>query len=85
MAAALLPEGQRVNVSWRYPGALKSIVVDAGQDGTVRGMISPTQLGALAEDNAALFGDVGELQVVTTVEVILLIGNNTGGTTRSSE
>ena len=68
MAAALLPEGQRVNVSWRYPGALKSIVVDAGQDGTVRGMISPTQLGALAEDNAALFGDVGELQVVTTAE-----------------
>ena len=68
MAAALLPEDQRVNVSWRYPGALNSIVVDAGQDGTVRGMISPPQLGALAEDNAALFGDVGELQVVTTAE-----------------
>ena len=68
MAAALLPADQRVNVSWRYPGALKAIVVDAGQDGTVRGMISPPQLGALAEDNAALFGDVGELQVVTTAE-----------------
>ena len=68
MAAALLPEDQRVNVSWRYPGALKAIVVDAGQNGTVRGMISPPQLGAMAEDNAALFGDVGELQVVTTAE-----------------
>lgn len=77
MAAALLPENQRMNVSWRYPGALKAIVVDAGQDGSVRGMISPSQLGALAENNAALFGDVGELQVVTTVDGKIL---NSGST-----
>ena len=77
MAAALLPENQRVNMSWRYPGALKAIVVDAGQDGTIRGMISPPQLGELAEDNTALFGDVGELQVVTTADGQILNSGTT--------
>ena len=66
MAASLLPTKQKINISWRYKGALKAIVVDAGQDGSVRGMISPAQLTNLAKDNTSLFGDVGELQVVTS-------------------
>ena len=66
MAASLLPPNQKINISWRYKGALKAIVVDAGHDGSVRGMISPAQLTNLAKDNTSLFGDVGELQVVTS-------------------
>lgn len=66
MAASLLPSNQKINISWRYKGALKAIVVDAGHDGSVRGMISPAQLTNLAKDNTSLFGDVGELQVVTS-------------------
>ena len=66
MAASLLSLNQKINISWRYRGALKAIVVDAGHDGSVRGMISPVQLTNLAKDNTSLFGDVGELQVVTS-------------------
>ena len=66
MVASLLPPNQKINISWRYKGALKAIVVDAGHDGSVRGMISPAQLTNLAKDNTSLFGDVGELQVVTS-------------------
>ncbi len=77
MAAALLPEGQRLNVSWRYPGALTSMVVDAGQDGSVRGMVSPVHLGDVAEDNQSLYGEVGELQVVTTRERTVLNSGTT--------
>ena len=65
LAAALLPEGQRLNASWRYNGALKTIVVDAGQNGTVRSLISPQQLSD-AGAGEALFGEVGELQVIAS-------------------
>ena len=66
LAAAVLPEGQRLNACWKYKGILRTIVADAGQDGTVRGFISPSQLN-LTEDNPdALYGDIGDLQVVTS-------------------
>ncbi|NLX26431.1 MAG: Hsp33 family molecular chaperone HslO [Lentisphaerae bacterium] len=66
LAAALLPEERRLNLSWKYRGALKTIVVDAGQDGTVRGLISPPQLSDPTDVNDALYGEVGELQVIVT-------------------
>ncbi len=66
LAAALLPEGQRLNACWRYRGALKTIVVDAGQDGTVRGLVSPNQLGVFDDAHDGLYGEVGELQVVVS-------------------
>ncbi|MDK2857907.1 MAG: molecular chaperone Hsp33 [Verrucomicrobiota bacterium] len=66
MRAATLPAGQRMNVCWKYQGILRTVIVDAGQDGTVRGLISPVQLN-LTEDNPdALYGDLGDLQVVTS-------------------
>lgn len=65
MAASLLADRQRINISWRYPGLLKSIVVDAGQDGSVRGMISPQHLEQ-ASENEALYGDIGDIRVVTS-------------------
>ena len=66
LAAAVLPEGYRLNACWKYKGILRTIVVDAGQDGTVRGFISPSHLN-LTEDNPdVLYGDIGDLQVVTS-------------------
>ena len=65
LSAAILPDRHRLNVCWKYKGALRTIVVDAGQDGTVRGFISPAQLG-LAEDMTGLYGDVGDVQMVTS-------------------
>jgi len=65
LSAAILPDDQRINVCWKYQGALRTIVVDAGQDCTVRGFISPAQLGG-AEDLDALYGNLGDLQVVTS-------------------
>ena len=64
MAAALLPKEQRVNICWRYPGLLKTLVVDAGEDGTVRDVFA--YLLQEAPDEQALFGDIGDIQVVTS-------------------
>ncbi len=66
LAAAVLPEGHRLNVYWKYHGALKTIVVDAGRDGAVRGFVSPRQLGGSGDAHDALYGEVGDLQVVVT-------------------
>ena len=66
LTAAILPEGQRLNACWRYQGALKSVVVDAGADGTVRGLISPPHLSLYDGATDTLYGEVGELQVVVS-------------------
>ena len=66
LAAALLPENQRLNACWKYDGALRTIVVDAGSDGTVRGFLSPTQLYANAENLDELYGKTGSLQIFTS-------------------
>ena len=65
LSAAVLPAGQRINVCWKYKGVLKTIVADAGQDGSVRAFISPTRLGE-AGDMDALYGDLGDLQTVVS-------------------
>jgi len=66
LAAAVLPEGSRMNACWKYQGGLKTIVVDAGQDGTVRSLISPAQLSEFEDAHDGLYGEVGDLQVVVT-------------------
>jgi molecular chaperone Hsp33 len=66
LAAAILPEGHRLNACWKYHGALKTIVVDAGRDGTVRSFISPAQLGMLDDAHESLYGEMGDLQVVVS-------------------
>lgn len=69
LAAAVLPENRRLNACWKYHGVLKTIVVDAGQDGTVRSFISPPHL-SLNKDAAdaldGLYGEMGDMQVVVT-------------------
>ena len=66
LAAAVLPERQRLNACWKYKGILRTIVVDAGQDGAVRGFISPAQLNLIEDNPDVLYGDLGNLQVVTS-------------------
>ena len=65
LSAAVLPKDNRLNVCWKYQGMLKTIVADAGSDGTIRAFISPTQLGD-SEDLTALYGDIGDLQTVVS-------------------
>lgn len=72
LSAAILPEKQRVNVCWKYKGILRTVLVDAGQDGTVRGFISPPQLNLEKDDPDALYGDIGDLQVVTSQDSKIL-------------
>jgi molecular chaperone Hsp33 len=66
LAAAILPEHHRLNACWRYQGALRTLVVDAGQDGTVRGFISPPHLSIYGDAHDGLYGEVGEMQVITS-------------------
>jgi len=66
LAAAILPDGQRLNACWRYKGGLKTIVVDAGQDGALRGFISPPHLGLYGDVHDELYGEVGELQAIVS-------------------
>jgi molecular chaperone Hsp33 len=66
LSAAVLPENQRLNVCWKYKGILRTVLVDAGQDGTVRGFISPAQLNPETDDLDALYGDIGDLQTVVS-------------------
>lgn len=63
LAASTGGPEERLNLRWTYEGALKAMVVDAGADGTIRGLINPPQLGDV-EDVAALYGDTGEIRVV---------------------
>ena len=64
LSAAILPEEHRMNVCWKYQGALRTLVVDAGQDGSTRGFISPAQLGDVQDNEDSLYGDIGNLQVI---------------------
>lgn len=66
LAAAVLPEGHRLNACWKYRGGLRTIVADAGQDGSVRAFLSPNQLGEFEDAHDALYGEVGDLQVVVS-------------------
>lgn len=63
LAAAPLGEGARLNVRWTYGGLLRTVLVDAGPDGAVRGFITPSSLQDAA-DADALYGAQGQLQVV---------------------
>ena len=65
LSTAVLPEDNRLNVCWKYRGTLRTIVADAGQDGTVRAFISPAQLGE-TENMNELYGDLGDLQAVVS-------------------
>ncbi len=66
LAAVVQPEGRRLNACWKYKGAVRTLVVDAGQDGTVRGFISPPHLSIYGDAHDELYGEVGELQAIVS-------------------
>jgi molecular chaperone Hsp33 len=66
LSAAVLPLEHRINVCWKYKGLLRTVVVDAGQDGAVRGFVSPAQIDFSDRDLNALYGDLGDLQTVVS-------------------
>jgi molecular chaperone Hsp33 len=76
LAAALLPDNQRLNLCWKYPGGLRTIVVDAGSDGSARGFVSPVHLAEVASSIDELYGEHGELRVVRT-EASRVLGSST--------
>lgn len=65
LASASLAEKHRLNVKWTYPGKLRCIICDVGQDGGLRALISPPQIGE-TNDYDELFGDKGEMTVIET-------------------
>ncbi len=77
LAAAILPEKQRLNASWKYQGALKAIVVDAGRDGTVRSLVSPPHLSHFEDAHEGLYGDMGELQLIVSEQGIIMNSGTT--------
>lgn len=76
LSAALLPEKQRVNLCWKYQGTLRTIVVDAGSDGSARGFVSPVHLSD-AEGIDDLYGENGELRIVRTEESKVIASSTT--------
>lgn len=67
LSAATLPPRERLNVHWRYSGRLHTVLVDAGPDGSVRGLIDPAHLQE-ADTREALLGDSGSLHVVRSAD-----------------
>lgn len=66
LVASRLNPGQRSNLHWKYQGSLRSLLVDAGEDGTVRGLISPKHLSEHGDSKGELFGEGGLLNHVRT-------------------
>ena len=66
LAAGGLGNDERLNLRWTYEGALRTVLVDSGSDGTTRGFISPTNLSEFGEDAETFYGDQGDVQVVRT-------------------
>ncbi len=62
--ATVQPERTRVNLLWTYEGTLRTLLVDTGQDGCLRGFISPRHIKGTVEDVDALYGDKGSLRVM---------------------
>ncbi|MFO1490622.1 MAG: Hsp33 family molecular chaperone HslO [Kiritimatiellia bacterium] len=63
LSASTLGGRERINIRWTYGGTLKTVLVDAGPDGSVRGLITPPQLAA-TPDRAALTGAGGHIRVI---------------------
>lgn len=63
LATSTLHPEERINLRWGYKGRVETLLVDAGPDGSARGLIAPAQPGdeGGAED---LLGPDGEVRVI---------------------
>lgn len=64
LLSATLSGQERVNVRWKYDGRVRTVLVDAGADGTTRGFVSPVELLSQSDTLDDLFGDAAELSVI---------------------
>ncbi len=64
LSGSLLGEDERLNIRWQYEGNLKTLLVDAAADGSVRGFVSPTDLFSYEGDVEDLFGGSGKVTVI---------------------
>lgn len=72
LSSSLLPENQRLNLCWKYPGRLRTVLVDTGSDGSARGFVSPAHLNEAAGSIDELYGENGELRVIRTQDAQVL-------------
>ncbi|MDA0322688.1 MAG: Hsp33 family molecular chaperone HslO [Verrucomicrobia bacterium] len=68
LSSTLLAEDERVNIRWHYDGNLKTLIVDAGADSTVRGFVSPRDLSSNSGDADDVFGEKGQITAVRSKE-----------------
>jgi len=68
LSSTLLAEDERVNIRWHYDGNLKTLIVDAGADSTVRGFVSPRDLSSNSGDADDVFGEQGQITAVRSKE-----------------
>lgn len=64
LLSGVLGPAERYNLRWQYQGCVRTLLVDAGGDGTVRGFISPTDLSDHGGSKQEFFGDGGQISVV---------------------
>lgn len=76
LAASTLGVRERINARWTYRGTLKTILVDAGPDGSCRALITPARLSDTA-DAAALTGDGGEIRVIRSADATVTASGTT--------
>lgn len=67
-----LGDHEKLNLHWSYEGALRTLLVDLHQDGRIRGLISPPNLGEVATERDAIYGTGGRLNVVQSREARVL-------------
>lgn len=70
LATTTINEKERLNLRWAYHGTLRTIVVDAGPDGAVRGFISPSDLSKSTSEQD-LYGDECEIRVIRSQEGVV--------------
>lgn len=68
LCSATLNPGERLNLRWQYEGHLRTVLVDAGGDATVRGFVSPKDLSRYEGGVEDVYGEQGRLTVVKSNE-----------------
>lgn len=64
LCAPLLGDDERFTLRWHYDGAVQTLIVDAGADGTVRGFIAPHLLATGVTEEADVYGQNGTVNVL---------------------
>jgi len=64
LGATLLKEGERLSITWKYEGIVKTILVDVGADASLRSLISPKQLMDTTEDRREIYGEKCNIRAI---------------------